>query len=86
MRYETVINISVEDGITNGSGCVVKKIHYIQPTIPIPSVIWVLFDDERVGRQTSCCTNHTFSMEYPKNGHQFLLQSELSLPHGAMSQ
>lgn len=66
MRYKTVLNISVEDGNTNGSSCVVKKIHYIQPTIPMPSVIWVLFDDERVGRQTRFLYKSYFQHGIPK--------------------
>jgi hypothetical protein len=52
MRYETIANISVEDGITNGAGCVVKKIQYLQEDNPIPSVIWVLFDEPKAGQQT----------------------------------
>jgi hypothetical protein len=52
MQYETNANISVEDGITNGSGCLIRKIQYISPHNPVPSIIWVQFDEAKVGQQT----------------------------------
>ncbi|KAJ8048298.1 ATP-dependent DNA helicase PIF1 [Holothuria leucospilota] len=50
--YETVANIDVNDGITNGSSCIVKHIQYLDINNPKPSIIWVQFDKETVGQIT----------------------------------
>ncbi|KAJ8049533.1 ATP-dependent DNA helicase pfh1 [Holothuria leucospilota] len=49
---ETVANIDVQDGITNGSACIIKHIQYLQHNNTKPSIIWVQFDKERVGHIT----------------------------------
>ena len=51
LRYDTTHNVSVGDGICNGTPCVVQKIHYIQQST-IPSCIWVKFPDTNIGRNT----------------------------------
>ncbi len=51
MKYEIVANIDVEDGLTNGAGCTITKIQYLQPENPIPSILWVQFDEPRIGQQ-----------------------------------
>ena len=43
-------NVDVEDGLTNGSTGVVKLIDYRMKGTYRPSIIWVLFDDPRIGR------------------------------------
>ena len=45
-------NVDVEDGLTNGATGVVKQIDFRMEGINRPSIIWVLFDDPRVGRAT----------------------------------
>ena len=45
-------NVDVEDGLTNGATGVVKKIDFRMEGTNRPSIIWVLFDDPRVGRTT----------------------------------
>ena len=45
-------NVDVEDGLTNGATGVVKHIDFKMEGTNRPSIIWVLFDDSRVGRTT----------------------------------
>ena len=44
------VNVDVEDGLTNGATGVVKHIDYKMEGTNRPSIIWVLFDDSRIGR------------------------------------
>jgi ATP-dependent DNA helicase PIF1 len=48
-RYQTTINIDVEDGMINGSGSVAKKFQFLTES-KIPSIVWIQFDDEKVGQ------------------------------------
>ena len=43
-------NVDVEDGLTNGASGVVKYIDYRMKGTNRPSIIWVLFNDPRIGR------------------------------------
>ena len=45
-------NVDVDDGLTNGATGVVKHIDFRMEGTNRPSIIWVLFDDLRVGRTT----------------------------------
>ena len=45
-------NVDVEDGLTNGATGVVKCIDFSMEGTNRPSIIWVYFDDPRVGRTT----------------------------------
>ena len=45
-------NVDVEDGLTNGATGVVKQIDFRMEGTNRPSIIWVLFDEHRVGRAT----------------------------------
>ena len=51
LQYDTTHNISVADGICNGTPCVLKKIHYMQSG-NVPSCLWVQFPDRTIGRNT----------------------------------
>ena len=51
--YDTTHNISVEDGICNGTPCVLKKIHYFGSESDLPSCMWVQFPDKSIGKQIS---------------------------------
>ena len=44
------VNVDAEDGLTNGATGVVKHTDYRIEGTNRPSIIWVLFDDPRVGR------------------------------------
>ena len=50
LRFEIVANLDVDDGLTNGSGCVLKHIEYRMSTTARPSILWVQFDNETVGK------------------------------------
>ena len=45
-------NVDVDDGLTNGATGVVKHIDFRMEGTNRPSIIWVLFDEPRVGRTT----------------------------------
>ena len=45
-------NVDVDDGLTNGATGVVKHIDFRMEGTNHPSIIWVLFDEPRVGRTT----------------------------------
>ena len=49
IRYETTANINDEDGLTNGSSCLVQKITYLTEQNPIPSIVWVQIDSNIAG-------------------------------------
>ncbi|XP_070548510.1 uncharacterized protein [Ptychodera flava] len=51
LRYDITANIDVEDGMTNGAGCIVQQIDFRMTNTSSnrPSIIWVKFDDENIG-------------------------------------
>ena len=52
MIYVMTVNVNVEDGLLNGATGEVKFIDYRMQGTNRPSIIWVLFDDPRIGRKT----------------------------------
>ena len=52
MKFDVTLTISVDDGIVNVAPCVVKSIKYIDSNSPVPSIIWVKFENEEQGIQT----------------------------------
>ena len=52
LGYDTTHNISVSDGICNGTPCILRKIHYLERHNPIPSCLWVEFPDKNIGKET----------------------------------
>ena len=52
LYYVTTHNISVSDGICNGTPCILRKIHYLEKHNPIPSCLWVEFPEIRIGKET----------------------------------
>ncbi|MCU7801387.1 MAG: hypothetical protein KZQ70_14975, partial [gamma proteobacterium symbiont of Lucinoma myriamae] len=52
MIYDITVNVNVEDGLTNGSTCIVKFIEYKMEDTDRPSIIWVLFHDSQAGSTT----------------------------------
>jgi hypothetical protein len=49
MKYDITANIDVDDGITNGSSCEVKFIDFRIKERPTSSIVWVMFNDEKIG-------------------------------------
>ena len=48
LHYDCTVNLDVEDGLTNGATCFLKKIEY-KDDIPQPAILWVQFVDPSVG-------------------------------------
>ena len=63
--YDTTHNISVSDGICNGTPCKLKKIHYLEKHNPIPSCLWVEFPDVNIGKETRK-DNTYYYRKYPE--------------------
>ncbi len=49
-RYDLTTKVSVIDGMTNGTECIIRKIDYRVPGSSRPSIIWVLFQEEHIGK------------------------------------
>ena len=62
--YDTTHNISVHDGICNGTPCIIRKIHYLDNNNPIPSCLWVEFPEGSIGKETRKENAHYYS-RYP---------------------
>ena len=63
--YDTTHNISVHDGICNGTPCILRKIHYLESNNPIPSCLWVEFPESSIGKETRKENGHYYS-RYPE--------------------
>ena len=49
-KYDLTTNVSVADGMTNGVECIIKKVDYRVAGSLRPSIIWVLFPEEHIGK------------------------------------
>ena len=61
LQYDCTVNLDVEDGLTNGATCILKKIEY-KIDSPKPSIVWVEFTDLKIG--TTC--RHKYANYYNK--------------------
>ena len=52
MKYVMSVNVNLEDGLTNGATGVVKFVEYKIEGSNRPSIIWMKFDDPRIGKAT----------------------------------
>ena len=51
LTHTTSVNITTDDGLINGATCILKKIHYFKSNASKhPYILWVLFDDETIGK------------------------------------
>ena len=51
LAYTTSVNIKTDDGLINGATCILKKIHCFKSNASKhPDILWVLFDDETIGK------------------------------------
>ena len=67
MKYDLTANIEVTDGLTNGSSCEVKLVENRQiEKTSRPSIVWVKFDDPRIGANTRI----KYSALYQKRIHK----------------
>ena len=60
---EVSVNISVEDGLTNGASCVVKKLDYRIENSKRCSIIWLQFDEADIGMQWKCKYNSLYETD-----------------------
>ena len=60
-KYDLTTNVSVVDGMTNGAECIIKKIDYRVPSSLRPSIIWVLFQEEHIGKDYRKEYSHLFN-------------------------
>ena len=49
-KYDLMTNVSVLDGMTNGAECIIQQVDYRVPGSLRPSIIWVLFEEEHIGK------------------------------------
>lgn len=52
MIYDLCVNVNVDDGLANGASCKVKFVEYKQSETVRPSIVWVEFDNQKVGMET----------------------------------
>ena len=51
LAYTTSVNIKTDNGLINGATCILKKFQYLSTKkSEKPSILWVLFDDESIGK------------------------------------
>ena len=50
MIYDVTVNLDTEDGLNNGSPCIAKYIEHKQHKTSRPSIIWVQFEDIKIGQ------------------------------------
>ncbi|CAC5376968.1 unnamed protein product [Mytilus coruscus] len=71
MKYDLTANIEVTDGLTNGSTCELKLTE-CKTTSLRPSIIWVKFDDARIGANNRRKYSHLYGKDVEKHGLQCL--------------
>ena len=59
--YDTTHNISVDDGLCNGTPCVLRKIQYLDRYSAAPSCLWVQFLNYDIGREARRKYSHYFA-------------------------
>ena len=68
MKYDLTANIDVADGLTNGSSCEIKKIENRQPEkTSRPSVVWVQFEDKKIGSNTRTKYSNLYAQNIEKS-------------------
>ena len=50
-KYDLTTNVDISDRLSNGTDCVVKNIDYRVENSTRPSIIWVLFPNDDIGRK-----------------------------------
>jgi hypothetical protein len=60
-KYDLTTNVSVNDGMTNGSECTICKIDYRVLNSSRPSIIWVLFSEHNVGQNCRNENSHLYN-------------------------
>ena len=66
-KYDLTTNVSVVDGMTYGAECIIKKVDYRVPGSSRPSIIWVLFQEEHIGKDYRKEYSHLYNQSIDKN-------------------
>ena len=79
MKYNISVNVNVEDGLANGTTGKVKFIEYKIEGSNRPSIIWMKFEDPRIGKATRENTSKgAFIIQiFKETGLQYLKLKEL---------
>ena len=66
-KYDLTTNLSVVDGMTNGAECIIKKVDYRVPGSTRPSIIWVLFQEEHIGKDYRKEYSHLYNQNIDRH-------------------
>ena len=66
LHYDCTVNLDVEDGLTNGATCFLKKIEY-KENKPLPAILWVQFVDHSVGQNCRQKYKHFYNKSIKKS-------------------
>ena len=68
LQYDITVNIDTEDGLTNGTTCIVKHIDFRKEntTNKRPSIVWVLANDPQIGKRTRHRYRHLYTHQIQK--------------------
>ena len=65
--FAITVNIKTDDGLINHATCVLKKIQYLeQSTKQMPSILWVYFEDMKIGQQWRYRYKRFYNLEIDK--------------------
>ena len=65
--YAINVNIKPDDGLINGAICILKKIQYLeQSTKQMPSILWLYFEDMKIGQQWRYRYERFYNLEIDK--------------------
>ena len=66
-KYDLTTNVSVVDGITNGAECIITKVDYRVLGSLRPSIIWVLFQEEHMGKDYRKEYSHLYNQSIDRH-------------------
>ena len=67
VKYDLTTNMSVIDGMTNGAECIIQKVDYRVPGSSMPSIIWVLFQEEHIGKDYRNEYSHLYNQSIDRH-------------------
>ena len=66
------VNLKMDDGLINGTLCILKYIQYLRPEFPNkPSTLWVLVDSKTIGKQWCHHNKSMYTSVSKRNGHLY---------------
>ena len=68
MKYDFTVNVDVTDGLVNGASCEVRMIENRQrDRTSRPSIVWVKFDEDRIGASTRIRYNALYGKDIDRS-------------------